>query len=246
MKMNNLFKLSLLAVGLGFLISCGAAEESPEVFLPKITIVSPVDTLGLSDSVSVRVLYSDDTGLIFTEISLGTQSGGNLVYHSSQRGLAGTSDEIAFKALVPSVVNILGENYILVKAKDEDGNEAIVEEAFFVEIRDNTPPLVLNSGVLGVLTQDPSTAFEVAYQFSDNVALKEAEISLIKWDNNTAGDLMVSQTVPLQGQMNAAGTALFPGSSSYSLGQDFRIKIVLRDQAGNSLEHYVVGTYKVY
>lgn len=243
-KYNALLKLSLF-LGFGLMVSCGGAEDNAEESLPKITIVSPSDTIGLSDSIAVRILYNDNTGLIFTDISLGTQSGGNLVYHNSQRGLAGTSDEIEFKAIVPSVVGILGENYILVKAKDEDGNEAVKEQSFFVEVVDNTPPVVVNSGVLGFLSQDPNTAFEVAYQLSDDNALKEVEISLLKWANNTPGDLLASQTISLQGQAFASGTALFPGSTSYSSGQDFRIKFILRDQAGNSVVHYVVGVYTV-
>jgi hypothetical protein len=249
MKPNITYLFSVVALALS-LSSCGGSDgdsDNQQSELPQIQIVYPLDTVNLSDSIDVKVVYSDNSGLTFTELSLGTQSGGNTVYHNSQRGLAGLNDELEFQVAVPNpvVLDIKGTNYILVKCRDEDGNEQIKEKTFIVRQVDTEAPQVLNSGALGVLSSDPNVAFEVAYQLSDNIALDRMELSLIEWNNNSAGNLMYQTTVDLGGAQSKSGIELIPGQASFVTGQDFRVRLLVFDKAGNRTDHYVISTFTV-
>lgn len=235
-----LASLAALSLSLG---SCGVGgtEENPS---PIISIISPSDTLNLSDSIDVYIVYSDDSGLTFTEVSLGTESGGNTVYHFSQRGISGMNDELRFQALVPSTLNITGRNYILVKAGDEDGQESILEQSFVVLDSDVEKPQILDAQTNGVLSQNPSVLFEVSYVLQDNKALDELKIRLIEW-NGTLGSDIYSHSIDLTGQSNAASFHAIPGSSTYQAGTSFKVKLEVKDAAGNSSEWLLPDLYNV-
>lgn len=65
-----------------------------------------------------------------------------MVYHYSQRGLNGRSDDLIFDAEVPAVVDARGENYIIVEVLDEDGNETFVEGKFYFLAEDTQDPTI--------------------------------------------------------------------------------------------------------
>lgn len=229
--------------------ACGGSEgtgDDQEAELPQIQIVNPLDTVELADSIAVRIVYSDNTGLIFTEVTLGTQSGGNTVYHSSQRGLAGLSDELEFKALVPSVIDIRGTNYILVKCRDEDGNEQIKEKTFLVRALDVTPPQIIDTNITGVLTTDPNVVFEVSYNLSDNQGLNLLEVDLLDWTSGTQGAIMKSTSKNLEGSLNAQGFIPIHGNPSFSSVQKFRVRFRVTDNAGNLTEAFFPRVFEVY
>tara|TARA_B100001115_G_C15846902_1_gene427309 strand:+ start:3142 stop:3873 length:732 start_codon:yes stop_codon:yes gene_type:complete len=233
---------SLAGLSLG-LSSCGVGgtEENPS---PIISIISPSDTLNLSDSIDVHIVYSDDSGLTFTEVTLGTETGGNTVYHFSQRGISGMNDELRFQALVPSTLNITGRNYILVKAGDEDGQESILEQSFVVQDPDTEKPQILDAQTNGVLSQNPSVLFEISYVLQDNKALDELKIRLIEWNGSLGSDIY-SHSIDLAGQSNASSFHAIPGSSSYQAGTSFKVKLEVKDAAGNSSEWLLPDLYNV-
>ncbi len=241
--MKSRFLLASLAVLSLSLSSCGVGgtEENPS---PIISIISPSDTLNLSDSIEVHIVYSDDSGLTFTEVTLGTESGGNTVYHFSQRGLSGLNDELRFNAIVPDALNIVGRNYILVKAGDEDGQESILEQSFVVQDTDLEKPQILRAQTNGVLSQNPNVLFEVSSILQDNKALGELKIRLIEWNGSLGSDIY-SHSIDLGGQSSTSSSHAIPGSSSYQAGTSFKVKLELKDAAGNSSEYLLPDLYNV-
>lgn len=243
-KINNYLAALLLLV----LAACSGEDSesgdgSPEK--PQITIVNPIDTINLSDSISVKVLYSDNTGLLFTEISLGTESGGNTVYHSSQRGLSGLDDELYFKALVPPIIDITGRNYILVKCEDEDGNQTISEKRFELINPDNNPPQFKNVYSNGVLSRNPNTVFEVAYEVEDDQALDRIEISFRAWDGQNLGAEFDGSSVALNGVTSYNNIWIAFGDPSYVPGDQFRVELKLYDKAGNESQMLLNPIYSI-
>ena len=221
--------------GLLFL-STGCSEEGNDDQTqdqkPQITIISPADTIALSDSVSVQILYSDDNELSVTEVSIGTQSGGNTVYHASQRGLSGQQDELVFRAYVPPILNIRGDNYILVKCTDAAGNETIKEQDFYVKDSDNIPPSFGTVYDNGFLSTSSGVVFEIAYEVQDNKALDRVEVRLLAWDGQNTGAELDMQSQTLSGT-NYNGLASFDGKSSYTSGQEYKVELQVYDEAGN-------------
>ncbi len=236
-----LFALSLSAL----LISCGSTSDESRGIKPEITVIDPVDSLDLNQPIPVKILYSDNLGLTYTEISLGSQTAGNVAYHYSQRGLNGTSDEIEFSVEVPLGVDASGENYILIKCRDEDDNEAVLEEPFYLVDLDGEAPQITNLSANGALTTDPNTAFEVSYTLSDNKALAQLDLSLRAWDGSNLGASIISTSIDLQGQSSAASFWTVPGSSNYNSGQEFKIEAYLSDAAGNSSSLVSTAVYTI-
>lgn len=239
-------KISLF-LGLGLILSaCGGSDAGDgQAQKPVITIVNPSDTINLADSVAVKVLYSDDTGLIFTELSLGTESGGNTGYHSSQRGLSGLNDELEFKALVPAVIDITGSNYILVKCRDEDGNESIAEKSFMVVNPDNVAPVFKNVYSNGFLTRNPNTAFEIVYTVEDDKGLDRIEFSFRNWDGQNLGTEFEGGSIAINGQTSYANVWVALGDPSYVSGTPFKVELKLYDLAGNESRMVMSPVYNI-
>lgn len=238
-------KYLLFLVGLFFVaVSCSDEGDTDQDQKPSINILSPSDTVQLSDSISVQIVYSDDNELSVTEVSLGTQSGGNTVYHASQRGLSGSQDELVFKAFVPSVLDIRGDNYILVKCSDAAGNETIKEQEFFVKDPDETAPTFGNVYDNGFLTTSPGVVFEIAYEVFDNKALDRIEVRLLAWDGQNTGAELDLITNSLSGT-SYSGLAAFDSKSSYSAGQQYKVELKVYDEAGNRTTLLMSGVFNI-
>lgn len=238
MNKYTLFLLGLLIMA----VSCSDDGETDQDQKPQISILSPSDTLRLADSIAVQIVYSDDNELSVTEVSLGTQSGGNTVYHASQRGLSGTQDELVFKAYVPSVLDIRGDNYILVKCSDAAGNETIKEQEFYVKDPDETPPTFGTVYDNGFLTTSPGVVFEIAYEVQDNKALDRIEVRLLAWDGQNTGGELDLVTNSLSGT-NYSGLATFDSKSSYTAGQEYKVELKVYDEAGNQATLLMSGVF---
>jgi hypothetical protein len=241
--------LSLFAILTIGVTSCSdnSDEESELSSPPTVTIISPKDSIPLSDKVIVEVLFTDNSGLVSTEISLGNIDQGNLVYHYSQRGLSGLSDDLSFQADIPTTVDAQGENYILVKCLDEDGNETFVEGIFYLQDNDLLAPQINILGPQGILTNDASTSMSVSYDVSDDKGLDSLNISFIEsFSNGTLGTVLISKSVNFNGQLNAMGTEFILGDPNLQVSTAYKVKATLFDQAGNSSELILPTVYFVF
>lgn len=242
-------RILALSLSLFILSACGDDSDDsatdPTSLKPEITIVEPLDTISLGDSVAVKVLYSDNSGLSFTEITLGTESGGNTVYHSSQRGLSGLNDELEFRALVPAVINITGSNYILVKCTDEDGNQSIAEKPFVVINPDNVPPQFQNVYHNGFLTRSPNTAFEIVYSLTDDKGLGYIDFSFRAWDGSNLGAEFDGGTIQMNGVTSYSNVWVALGSPSYISGTAFKVELKAYDVAGNETRYLMPPVFYI-
>lgn len=213
--------------------SCESGNDQDQNTDPKITVVQPVDSFGHEEAIPVDLRFTDDRALESAEITLGTQTGGNIAYHYSMRGLSGTSDDLSFTVDIPFTINAIGENYILVKSKDADGNETLIDEPFTIYLKDDIKPTVDVLNVNGVLTNSPSVLFEVYFQVSDNLQLSEANVEL----ETSSGAILATKTFT-SSVSQMAKTAAFPGNGNYQTGTEFRAKVSVTDQAGNQAFAY--------
>lgn len=220
------------------LYSCGGSGDEERASPPSLSILSPKDTLSLTDKVPIEILFSDNSGLVSAEISLGNVNLGNLVYHYSQRGLNGLSDQLKFDAEIPTTVNAEGENYILIKCYDEDGNETFIEGAFYLVNNDLNPPSINAIIHQGILTRDPQSAMSVAYDISDDKGLASLTIAFEETSNgSTIGNTIVSQTINFNGELNSQSFTYFAGSPGYPSGASYKILARAYDQEGNMSEY---------
>ncbi|MGB0979608.1 MAG: hypothetical protein ACPGVV_09440 [Croceimicrobium sp.] len=242
-------RILIFCLSLFMLSACGddSSDDAtdPTSIKPEITIVEPLDTISLGDSVAVKILYSDNSGLSFTEVTLGTESGGNTVYHSSQRGLSGLNDELEFRALVPAVINITGSNYILVKCEDEDGNQSIAEKPFVVINPDNVPPQFQNVYHNGFLSRSPNTAFEIVYSLTDDKGLGRIEFSLRAWDGANLGAEFDGGTIQMNGVTSYSNVYVALGNPSYTVGAAFKVEIKAYDLAGNETRYLMPPVFNI-
>jgi len=200
----------------------------------------------LSDKVPVEILFNDNSGLISTEITIGNVDQGNLVYHYSQRGLSGTSDNLSFDADVPPVVDASGENYIIVEVIDEDGNETFVEGSFYFLSEDVENPTINSISHQGVLSTNPQNSMSIDYNLSDNQGLERLEILFMEsFNGNLTGDTIFMRTTALSAAKNIQGSELISGSSSYPNGIDYKVLAKATDLAGNSAIYLSTNEYTV-
>jgi hypothetical protein len=229
-----------------FLGSCGGSGDDERSLAPTLTILSPKDTLLLSDKVPVEILFNDNSGLVSTEITIGNVDQGNLVYHYSQRGLSGTSDDLSFDADVPPVVEASGENYIIVEVIDEDGNETFVEGSFFILSEDVQDPIINSIMHQGTLSTDPQNSMSVDYSLSDNQGLENLELLFMEsFNGNLTGDTIFMRNVALNGIKSIQGSESVTGSPSYPNGIDYKVLAKVTDLAGNSAIYLSTNEYTV-
>ncbi len=228
------------------LSSCGNSDDDERSAAPTVSIISPKDTLILSDKVTVELLFNDNSGLVSTEITLGNADQGNLVYHYSQRGLNGLSDDLSFEAEIPSVVDATGNNYIIIEVLDEDGNETFVEGKFYFLPEDSQDPTISNIIHQGVLTRDPQSSMSLAYSLSDNQALDSLYLMFLETSNgNFTGDTIWHRGLALNGQKEVQGLEYIPGSLNYFSGANYRVYAKAIDQVGNSKTYISPNEYTV-
>ena len=244
----NSFALKALLLALCLsLYSCGSSGDEERSTAPTVTILSPADTLSLSNNkVPVEILFSDNSGLVSTEISIGNADLGNLVYHYSLRGLSGMNDDLQFDADIAPTINPVGENYIIVKCFDEDGNETFVEQTFYFLNQDNSAPTINTIAHQGILTRDPQSAMSIAYDLSDDQGLDSLYIYFMKSQNgNLLGDTIVAQGIKLNGEKQRQGIAYFTGSPNYPGGSSYKVLAKAFDLTGNSRQYISPGEYSI-
>tara|TARA_R110001592_G_scaffold219477_1_gene473790 strand:- start:191471 stop:192226 length:756 start_codon:yes stop_codon:yes gene_type:complete len=236
----------LLALSLS-LYSCGGSGDDERTSAPSITILSPADSLNLSNNkVPVEILFSDNSGLVSTEITIGNTDLGNIVYHYSQRGLSGLNDNLQFEAAIPPTINAAGENYIIVQCFDEDGNETFVEQTFYFLNQDNSAPIINTIAHQGILTRDPQASMSIAYDLRDDQGLDSLYIYFMKSQNgNLLGDTLVAQGIKLNGEKNRQGIAYFTGSPSYPGGSSYKVLAKAFDLGGNSRQYISPAEYSI-
>lgn len=228
--MNMFTRLLYPTVILPLLFLMACREEEPQNQAPVISLIQPVDTFGQNEDIPVELLFTDDSGLELVQITLGTQTGGNQGYHFSERGLSGTNDELSFNVSIPPNFDAVGENYILVKCRDQDGAESILDQSFHIVFKDNQAPSLDGYGAFGFLSSDPAIVFEINYTVSDNEALDRIEARLK--DFNNGGAIFATETAVLSGK-TAQGSLVFYGGSRFQVGQSFSLELVVFDKAGN-------------
>jgi hypothetical protein len=206
----------LLALSLG-LYSCGGSGDEERSTAPTLAILSPADTLSLSNNkVPVEILFSDNSGLVSTKITIGNADQGNLVYHFSPRGLIGLNDKLSFNADIPPLIDASRENYIIVQCFNEDGNETFVEQTFYFLNQDNSAPIINTIKHQGILTRDPQSSMSIAYDLSDDQGLASLHIYFVESQNgDPLGDTIVAEGVKLNGEKNRQGIAYLRGSPNY-------------------------------
>tara|TARA_R110002050_G_scaffold107485_1_gene217919 strand:- start:1078 stop:1833 length:756 start_codon:yes stop_codon:yes gene_type:complete len=236
----------LLTLSLG-LYSCGGSGDEERSTAPTITILSPADSLSLGNNkVPVEILFSDNSGLVSTEITIGNTDLGNLVYHYSQRGLSGLNDNLQFEAEIPPTINAVGENYIIVQCFDEDGNETFIEGTFYILSPDNTAPIIKTIAHQGILTRDPQSSMSIAYDLSDDQGLDSLYLYFVESENgNLIGDTIVGQGLKFNGEKDLQGLAYFSGNSNYPRGISYKVLAEAFDLAGNSREYISPGEYSI-
>lgn len=154
MKTCKIAALLFLSLILG---ACGSTEDEGRSIEPEINLIAPLDTLDPNQPIPVQIHFRDNLGLVFCQISIGTENGNYLNYHSSQRSLSGLFDEVDFEVEVPQDPRVMGDNSIYIKCRDEDGNESDLFHKFYLSKFDQEDPKINSLTGSGALTTDPNT-----------------------------------------------------------------------------------------
>ncbi len=224
--------LSLFALFV-VLSSCDKKQES--VTKPQVTIVSPKGAVSADGTVAIEISFSDDNGLQEAEVRLGNLSTPGDVYHTLQKGLNGTSDNLKYTATIPQGVNVVGTNYIYVKCIDVDGNETVKDEDF--EIEDQTPPTVTIVNFDDNSVQNGGQV-HVYYSFQDEGGVEFSGVEL--WTSDASGnstqlvnDNYKQNYIPSQ-TSGQGGTSI---SHNWSPGW-YKLLVKARDESGNVGEEF--------
>jgi len=242
---RHLVLTSLFIVLTITLNSCGAGGDDERTSAPTVNIIRPQDTLNLSDKVPVEILFSDNSGLVSAEITIGNADQGNLVYHFSRRGLSGLNDNLSFEAIIPPAIDAEGKNYIIIKCYDEDGNETFIEGTFYLQENDDIQPVIHMIQPQGILTPDPQTSMSVFYDVTDETGLDSLRVSLISSVSGNLGNEIASKALKFNGEQNAVGNFFFIGNSNYQTGSKYKVKAQLFDQFGNLSEILLPNEYTI-
>lgn len=126
MKIKIVLVLSLVLS----LASCGSTNDDSRGIAPEISLISPSDTLSLSAPIPVRILLSDNNGLLYTEVKL--QKPGDTLYYETTFFLNGLSQELSFTVDTPFSSNFGGQHLIEVLCVDEDDNRSFQDTGFYL------------------------------------------------------------------------------------------------------------------